>query len=322
MTLNKKHAGLWENNATDGQKPDYKEEIETARERYPSEFWDTLYEIPRGYHDIKRLKEFVAGGLAAETVRRFIYDHQEILSDEDLENAPNMDLIENLGPTCAVMAGNGFPFYVVTKPLVEMVAQTDAADGASLDDDAAPPFEAGALVFPLDTKLPGSEEGVTSLTVWSLTEFPSEGRRFNCISLVHQPDKTNIKFGSINLSDDGTIAGGYQEGDEDLEFLLTLFTAINCKGESLKDAPEVLRSVKSKKRGMPRRKICRPAFLGLSLKPNGYASSVTGEKGKVRWHIRRGHMRRVACGVGRTERVRRWIRPCLVNAPEKETHDD
>jgi hypothetical protein len=308
-----------------------------AHNRYPAPYWQRYYDFPRGYMDPERLKQRLAEWLAAPHLMKaleFQHDRRDVANYHAVADS---------------LWENQFPLYLLSNPLVEMLLRTDWPADCSLTDDARPPYEACTLVVPKN-QLADSTGACLENVSWSFG-IPSDRKHeihfiivagmtngvgyYGRFLMDHDgrlviPKESNFKELDSSASDLVTgkeipnSAVVFPEGNEFLMALLkmvtTLFVYINLDKKKGMQPESLRKCVKGKRPGMPEKNYMHPATIGMSLKPTGFATH--GQVHSPFERLRRGHLKWVRYGVGRKEKYRKWIMPCIVRYHQAENQHE
>lgn len=307
---------------------------EIAREKYPSPYWNRMYDFPRGYENPELLKKRLGEWLGTPMLLARVFPGKE----HDAGSVTYSAVAEELH-------NNQFPLYLLTKPLTQMLAFTDWPDDCSLDDDARPPYPAGTFALPVG--LLGDSDGARVWAIsYAIIEHTQTNRRVFAIACCM--DGYFGYYGRYRVSDSGRIVieeegkkvfemcgedgaagkksqvilpagAAFLEGM--VKFVLTLFVYLNIdkRKPGGTQPEELIGTVKGKGPGMPRREQKRPAMIGVNLTPTGFATH--GTHASPHTHLRRGHMKWVLFGKGKTERERRFIPATIVNQRKDQKND-
>ncbi len=299
---------------------------EIAREKYPSPYWDRMYEFPRGYQNPEVLKKRVGEWLGTPVLLSKTFPGAE----HDAGAVTYAAVAEGLHE-------HQFPLYLLTKPLTQMLAFTDWPDDCSLDDDASPPYPACTFALPVGWM--GDSDGARAWAVsYAIVEHKQTKRRVFAIACCMDGDFGY--YGRYRISESGQVvieeeakkvfemcAQGAENGkmaevtlpagaaflEGMLKFVLTLFVYLNIdkKKPGGTQPEELIKTIKPKGPGMPRREQKKAAMIGVNLIPSGFATH--GTHASPCTHLRRGHMRWVWFGKGKTEKERRFFPATIVN---------
>ena len=296
-----------------------------AAEMFPSSYWQWFYEFPKGYPVPEDIKSALAEWLVTPSMAPAGISEQERIM---------LTVYHLLAAGCHQQQ---FPLYLLSNPLCQMLLRTHWPEDCSLFEDARPPFDACTIVIPRN--LIADSTGMTLESVsWALidrpTAFTRPGESTKDFLIGCKLSDSVAYYARWRIKHDGSLQDGafhkhpesevdqvtpttahhvWPEGSEFLNrvarFIMTLFVFLNIDKGGNSTPPVLLKSVNGKRHGVPKRNFMTPAMIGMDLTPSGFATHGTGaEQGA---QLRRGHMKWILFGPGRTERRRDWIKPYL-----------
>lgn len=325
----------------------WRSQIDRSFDHYPSELRDRIYRYPKGYPTPEDIRDAVVGPLAVYTSGF----HREM-------NQGEREGFCSQFMTRFKAWAYDHPIYLLSRPLVGMLAETARIEDPNIDTDSCPPYPAAHLVFPsgLVGVPTGAHVRMMTYAVLDYEDYEATGfirpdmdrhdRRFyvdvsmsdgtayhaklevDADGRVASPD--DLDYTDTNMSDAvaqsklATVV--YPDGPDMVTAManmaMSLCTYLNM--ERPQPAELVRRTKANRKKELPPREIWTPARIGLGLRPTGIASHERpGGHASPHSHLRRGHWRRARYGPGREQSRRVWIRPTLVNPLRKtEQHHE
>ena len=245
-------------------------------------------------------------------------------------------------------ARHGYPFWLVSNDLCDMLALTDSLADPNVDTEARPPFAGCHFLPPIGAiQLPDGDVvtmiGVSVLTLNDIAENgfaapegldPNE-RRFYVTSMTQ---RGACYYCRLPIAEDGTVAdpstqeftmysedgsgkvkdeGGLGQACANLVvgWALRFLIVLNAEPELMEG--EITTGRRKAKKGRRALEFRDPRWLGRKVVWVRPKATGNGTHASPTTHWRRGHMARRRCGKGRADvRIVR-IKPVLVNGPRE-----
>lgn len=298
------------------------------------QFWDSTYRISQDYIPWRKLRDFYT------TMRA-----QEWMEPWTLGGEGRSDtFFKSMAHAGRMADAVGFPFYVVSKSLLEVLDLMDLDEELDIENDCPLPFESFTLLFPkgyleLSDHL-GNEFHILGMQVTRMRNMrPTDGgprRDLITTHLINGDQACGMATFSIfngKLQADRILSRPEYEKNRDaahkqIKMIMKILAAMAAEPE-LVDAvqKEGFRPAKKGKRELT---FLLPRFLGLKYRldhgPEWQAESIH-EKQHRRPHFRRGHIRRQQIGP-RSGPREYWkykvvmIKPMPVGLKVKKEHEN
>jgi hypothetical protein len=251
---------------------------------------------------------------------------------------------------CQMARRYGFPFWLVSRDLCGLLAQTDSLADPNIDTEAKLPFKALHFSLPKGAVMLPDGDSVTLIGVADLTlrdvmrhgfDVPPgleiDERRFyvaghtasGCCYYSRLPVTDGVvadpSTQEFTLYDkDGLPSADAEEQDQGARaadlicgWALRFLIVMNCDPELIEG--EVVTGRRKAKRDRRPMDFLDPRWLGRRVIRVPVGTLPGGTHASPTTHWRRGHMARRRCGKGREQTRVVYIRPVLVNGPrEKE----
>jgi hypothetical protein len=286
------------------------------------------YKIPKGFLNWRSLPVFIAG--------------VALLRDQPGQDFAQQTVFYRL----TLWLIQDAPLYCMSQSLLEAFTHTDILDRQDLLQGLEAPIPTFMLLLPSNMLKTPADHAVELMVVHiSDRLYPerSMGRSkeldidLHCLEhekemLIHCGVKDVmgcVWLAVMGWGTDGVLhldnrwSGGSPSEPGDLEFLNTLRSLTLQVIMALQYQPELLNEGEppAQPKGFSRPKQTEPNYriprwLGKNFQPktNAIVSSSTGTHASPRTHWRKGHLRQVAIGEGRSDRKVVWIQPVLVNS--------
>lgn len=294
------------------------------------QFWDSTFRIPAGYLSWGKLREFYLSMWG-----------WNYMSDEGQENCRNsitydIPMAQVMGNASRRCDPYGYPFYVVSKALIEALEQTDIDGDLDIDNDCPMPFPSFTFLLPkgaLDIEVMDHDNanrmhqmGVMALHLCrmpvTIGGVPGEG----LTTIMHDGDAPcgmgtfTIRKGRLHSDIDNLdpeFEPNRAAAEKQIKLVMKLLATMAAAPELLDPiTTEGKRKAKRNKREMT---FLTPRYLGLRYRHERSANwqgESTHEARRTHW--RRGYLRRQKYGPGWSLTRTILIRPVMVNARGSE----
>jgi hypothetical protein len=249
---------------------------------------------------------------------------------------------------CQMARRYGFPFWLVSRDLCDLLAQTKSLADPNIDTEAKLPFKALHFSVPDKAIMLPDGDSVTLIGVADLTlrdvighgfdvppNLDIDERRFyvaghtasGCCYYSRLPvvdgvvaDPSTQEFTLYDK--EGMVSNDTQERDEGARcadlicgWALRFLIVMNAEPELI-EAESVTGKRKAKRDRKPM-SFLDPRWLGRRIVRVSPGPSVHGSHASPVTHWRVGHTARRRCGKGREQTRVVWIKPVLVNGPRE-----
>lgn len=326
-------------------------EMKLAREPELKDLFTRTYRIPTSHMQWPFYRAMMLHGTAS------IDSARDVASFLFRDNPRHMhDLVQLMqgqvthNNICQMARRYGFPFWLVSRDLCDLLAQTDSLADPDIDTEAKPPFKALHFLLPHGAVTLPDGDSVTLIGIADLTlrdvldhgfDVPPgldiDERRFyvaghtatGCCYYSRLPvtggtvaDPSTQEFTLYDK--DGKVSNDTEERDQGARcadlicgWALRFLIVMNAEPELIE--AEVVTGNRKAKRDRKPMTFLDPRWLGRQVVRVPVGTLTGGSHASPTTHWRRGHMARRRCGKGREQIRVVYIRPVLVNGPrEKE----